>query len=226
MFFKTNWKSTENVQCIELPQMAPCDMPSDAERIRRVKLLIENGFLSKVTISHDIHTKHRLKVNARMSEKCRFNFKVTHGQGPNMPPRRRRERKGGKKRNGCAYDCQCPLVLRYKYLIQAFGGHGYTHILENVVPMMQSRGITKEQVDTILMDNPKAWLTYWPRVCSNFDVNLYIPFSSWRWIIAVFWFDYKISAVIDSRTSVQSMDVVGMYALLYWGIILVLVLDH
>ena len=43
-------------------QMAACDMPSDAERIRRVKLLIENGYLKNITLSHDIHTKHRLKV--------------------------------------------------------------------------------------------------------------------------------------------------------------------
>ena len=43
---------------------------------------------------------------------------------------------------------------------QAFGGHGYTHILNNVVPMMLSRGVTKEQIDTILVDNPKAWLSF------------------------------------------------------------------
>ena len=43
-------------------QMAPVDMPSDAERIRRIKLLIDDGYLRHVTISHDIHTKHRLKV--------------------------------------------------------------------------------------------------------------------------------------------------------------------
>jgi len=84
-------------------QMAPCDMPSDAERIKRVKLLIENGYLNNVTISHDIHTKHRLK---------------------------------------------------------AYGGHGYTHILENVVPMMKSRGVTQEQINTILIDNPKSWLSF------------------------------------------------------------------
>lgn len=36
------------------------DMPSDAERIDRLKLLKENGKLDRILMSHDIHTKHRL----------------------------------------------------------------------------------------------------------------------------------------------------------------------
>lgn len=36
------------------------DMPNDAARIKQVKLLLDEGFGDRVTISHDIHTKHRL----------------------------------------------------------------------------------------------------------------------------------------------------------------------
>ena len=36
------------------------DMPSDAERIQRIKHLIEEGYEDKIVIAHDIHTKHRL----------------------------------------------------------------------------------------------------------------------------------------------------------------------
>ena len=36
------------------------DMPSDAERLDRIKILCEEGKLDKVLMSHDIHTKHRL----------------------------------------------------------------------------------------------------------------------------------------------------------------------
>lgn len=36
------------------------DMPSDAERIRRIKLLVDEGFGDHITVGHDIHTKHRL----------------------------------------------------------------------------------------------------------------------------------------------------------------------
>ncbi|KAL4236367.1 hypothetical protein ACF0H5_004753 [Mactra antiquata] len=36
------------------------DMPSDGVRIQRIKELVDNGFEDKITVSHDIHTKHRL----------------------------------------------------------------------------------------------------------------------------------------------------------------------
>ena len=36
------------------------DMPNDAERIRRIRHLMDNGYGDKVLISHDIHSKQRL----------------------------------------------------------------------------------------------------------------------------------------------------------------------
>ena len=36
------------------------DMPSDAQRIQKVKLLIEAGYTDHILLAHDIHTKHRL----------------------------------------------------------------------------------------------------------------------------------------------------------------------
>ena len=36
------------------------DMPNDSHRIALIKLLIDQGFGDQITISHDIHTKHRL----------------------------------------------------------------------------------------------------------------------------------------------------------------------
>ena len=36
------------------------DMPSDAQRIQKIQLLIEQGYTDKIVIAHDIHTKHRL----------------------------------------------------------------------------------------------------------------------------------------------------------------------
>lgn len=41
-------------------QCADYAMPNDAARIQQIKALIENGFADQITISHDIHTKHRL----------------------------------------------------------------------------------------------------------------------------------------------------------------------
>ncbi|XP_077991728.1 N-acetyltaurine hydrolase-like [Glandiceps talaboti] len=41
-----------------------------------------------------------------------------------------------------------------------YGGHGYSHILLNVVPKMLQRGISQESIDKILIHNPKRWLTF------------------------------------------------------------------
>ena len=36
------------------------DMPSDAQRIQRIKWLLDEGYGQKVVVAHDVHTKHRL----------------------------------------------------------------------------------------------------------------------------------------------------------------------
>lgn len=47
-----------------------------------------------------------------------------------------------------------------KNRLTKYGGHGYSHILNNIVPKMLTRGFTQSQVDKILIDNPKQWLTF------------------------------------------------------------------
>ncbi len=41
-----------------------------------------------------------------------------------------------------------------------YGGWGYAHILNYVVPMMRQRGITREQIDAIITANPGRLLTF------------------------------------------------------------------
>ncbi len=36
-----------------------------------------------------------------------------------------------------------------------YGGHGYDHILENIVPWMRRRGTTQDVLDTIMRENPQ-----------------------------------------------------------------------
>lgn len=47
-----------------------------------------------------------------------------------------------------------------RHRLVKYGGHGYGHILENVIPKMLDRGISKESVRKILVDNPKRWLAF------------------------------------------------------------------
>jgi len=48
------------VECSYYQLNENVDMPSDAQRIDDVMFLIHHGFESRILLSHDIHTKHRL----------------------------------------------------------------------------------------------------------------------------------------------------------------------
>ena len=46
-----------------------------------------------------------------------------------------------------------------KHQCRKFGGYGYDHILRNVVPVMKAKGLTVQQINTILIENPRRVLT-------------------------------------------------------------------
>lgn len=79
------------------------DMPSDAQRVDRLKLLKDEGRIDQILMSHDIHTKHRLVE---------------------------------------------------------FGGHGFAHLINNVKPKMLLKGFTEDDVETIMVKNPRKWLMF------------------------------------------------------------------
>ena len=47
-----------------------------------------------------------------------------------------------------------------KWMYTRYGGHGFAHLMENIVPRMKRRGLTDEQVRTIMVDNPARALTF------------------------------------------------------------------
>jgi phosphotriesterase-related protein len=47
-----------------------------------------------------------------------------------------------------------------KTCLASYGGRGYAHIQEMVIPLMLKKGLTEEQVNTITVDNPKHALTF------------------------------------------------------------------
>ena len=49
------------------------------------------------------------------------------------------------------------VCTKHKYY--SYGGTGYAHLLDNIVPRMKMRGFTREQIDTMLVDNPRRALT-------------------------------------------------------------------
>ena len=48
----------------------------------------------------------------------------------------------------------------YRTRLTAFGGHGYGHIVRNVVPMMRRRGYSEAEIDAILVHNPRRLLAF------------------------------------------------------------------
>ncbi|XP_062900247.1 phosphotriesterase-related protein isoform X2 [Mobula hypostoma] len=50
--------------------------------------------------------------------------------------------------------------IHTKNRLTKYGGHGYSHILTNIVPKMSQRGLSQSVIDKILVENPKRWLTF------------------------------------------------------------------
>ncbi|GFR72129.1 phosphotriesterase-related protein [Elysia marginata] len=61
---------------------------------------------------------------------------------------------------GCLKQILISHDIHTKHRLMKYGGHGYSHILLNIVPKMLKRGITQHQVDTILKQNPQTWLQF------------------------------------------------------------------
>ncbi|XP_076229012.1 phosphotriesterase-related protein [Nomia melanderi] len=49
--------------------------------------------------------------------------------------------------------------IHTKHRLMKFGGHGFSHILNNVLPKMLLKGFTQDEIDTLTIQNPKTWLT-------------------------------------------------------------------
>jgi phosphotriesterase-related protein len=47
-----------------------------------------------------------------------------------------------------------------KHLLRTYGGHGYAHILTNVLPMFDGAGVPDDVVNRLLTDNPQRMLTF------------------------------------------------------------------
>jgi len=48
----------------------------------------------------------------------------------------------------------------FKTMRCCYGGHGYAHIIKYVVPVMRAKGMTEEEINILLVENPKCILTF------------------------------------------------------------------
>lgn len=52
-----------------------------------------------------------------------------------------------------------------KVRTESYGGHGYAHILRDIVPLLRENGLTDGQIQTLLADNPKRVLSWSSKSC-------------------------------------------------------------
>jgi phosphotriesterase-related protein len=50
----------------------------------------------------------------------------------------------------------------HKHQLVNYGGYGYAHILRDIVPLMRNKGMSDEQIHTLLVENPKRVLPFAP----------------------------------------------------------------
>ena len=48
----------------------------------------------------------------------------------------------------------------YKHLLKTYGGYGYTHIIENIVPELRRHNVEEKQIRNMLIENPKNILSF------------------------------------------------------------------
>jgi len=55
--------------------------------------------------------------------------------------------------------CECYMKIMYK----KYGGYGFTHVLETIIPILKNAyGVPQKAIDTMLIENPKKYLSYTP----------------------------------------------------------------
>jgi phosphotriesterase-related protein len=48
----------------------------------------------------------------------------------------------------------------WKHHLKKYGGYGYSHILEHIVPILRHQGVQDRQIQTMIVDNPKRILAF------------------------------------------------------------------
>jgi len=63
-------------------------------------------------------------------------------------------------KNGYAGQILLSHDIHTNHRLRSFGGHGYSHIFERIVPRLQHAGISSADIDLITIENPARWLKF------------------------------------------------------------------
>ena len=67
-----------------------------------------------------------------------------------------------KKSSEAGYDKQLVVGhdMAHKHMLKRYGGYGFSHILEHIVPELLEWGTSQKQIDNMLINNPRNLLAY------------------------------------------------------------------
>lgn len=128
------------------------------------------GKLENTVMSHlerTLHTKEDLAEFASLGSYCEFDLfgievsHYQHNEDIDMPSDAQRvERLYHLIQQGFGDRIVIGHDIHTKHRLMKFGGHGFSHIIANVLPKMKRRGFSDNDIKKILIDNPKKWLTF------------------------------------------------------------------
>ena len=64
-----------------------------------------------------------------------------------------------------------------KHRLTKYGGHGYGHILENIVPKMRRKGFSEELIHAITVGNPASILAFVYPTAEREEVKIGQPWT-------------------------------------------------
>jgi phosphotriesterase-related protein len=48
--------------------------------------------------------------------------------------------------------------VAFKHRLRKYGGYGYNHFLENILPLLRYEGVTEKEINTLIVENPIRYL--------------------------------------------------------------------
>lgn len=147
--------------------------PWGNERLNALKIVAaEGGDLNKVVINHiDVKRDFDLEECKEIMRQGAYIEFDNFGKEYYIDPRNR-----GLLAGPFAYDIERVQVIKelinadflnkilitndlcFKTMLHCYGGWGYDHIVTHIVPMLMEVGVTRQQVDTLVIENPKVLL--------------------------------------------------------------------
>lgn len=125
--------------------------------IEQIEFLINNGVNpAKVVIGH-LDLNPDMEYYKRVADYgCYMGFD-TVGKISYQPDEIRAKNIAALVKLGFGNSILLSLDITRKSHLKSYGGYGHVYLFEKFIPMLYEQGLTSQDVDRLLIDNPSAW---------------------------------------------------------------------